>query len=159
MNHSEKWDRKYLELARYIAENWSKDPSTKVGAVLVNWQANQEFIGYNGFPRGVIDSLERLENREVKYELIVHAEVNAILKAGTMSRGSTLYVWPSFDNPPICSNCAKIVIQAGVKEVVGYAENLNDPRVVRWAKSIVQSRTMFIEAGVDWITLTPPRIV
>lgn len=92
MKISEKWDRKYLELAKYIATNWSKDPSTKVGAILVNYETKREFIGYNGFPEGVLDTPERYNDRELKYKLVVHAEVNALLKAAQYARGGTLYV-------------------------------------------------------------------
>ena len=131
MNCNEKWDRRYLELAKYVANNWSRDPSTKVGAILVNYEYQREFIGYNGFPRGVNDSPERYADRELKYKLVSHAESNAIFKAGDYSRGSTLYVYPSFALPPICDNCAKLAIQSGVKEVVGYIADPDDPRVKR----------------------------
>lgn len=153
MKPTEKWDRKYLKLAQHVAENWSKDPSTKVGAVLVNYDINQEFIGYNGFPHGVEDQPERYADRETKYKLVVHAEVNAILKAGHWARGASLYVYPSFSLPPICNECAKVAIQAGISEVVGYAPNLDDPRVQRWLNSISISKTMFEEAGITWRTL------
>jgi dCMP deaminase len=150
MNKSTKWDRKYLSLAKYIAETWSKDPSTKVGAVVVNWQASQEFIGYNGFPRGVNDWGGRYDDRELKYKLVVHAEVNAILKAGPMASGASLYVYPSFASPAICNECAKIAIQAGIKEIVNYLPDLDDARAKRWEESISYSRSMLREAGVSW---------
>src|SRR6266436_5419974 len=79
-----------------LANRLGKDPSTKVGAVLVNYDENKEFMGYNGFPRGVHDDEERYDNREQKYKMVVHAEVNTILKAGDYARGATLYVFPSF---------------------------------------------------------------
>lgn len=148
----EKWDRRYLELAKAVS-TWSKDPSTKVGVVLVNYDHHQEFIGYNGFPRGVEDTDERLNDRETKYKLVVHAEVNAILKAGHMSQGATLYVYPSFMLPPICNECAKVAIQAGIKTIVGYEPDLNDPRVQRWANSSNIARTMCQEAGITWRSL------
>jgi dCMP deaminase len=156
MKSTEKWDRKYLELAKYVANAWSKDPSTKVGAVLVNYEVGQEFIGFNGFPRGVDDSPERYADRELKYKMVVHAEVNAIQKAGQLARGSTLYVYPSFSFPPICNECAKLAIQSGVKEVVGYEPDLTGiapSRVARWAESILISKTMFEESGVTWRSL------
>jgi dCMP deaminase len=155
MKPTEKWDRKYLGLAKYVANEWSKDPSTKVGAVLVNYDYRQEFIGYNGFPVGVRDTLERYADRELKYKLVVHAEVNAIHKAGHLSRGATLYVYPAFSLPPICNECAKLAIQSGIKEVVGFEPDLNDhPRVQRWINSISISKEMFEEAGITWRTLT-----
>ncbi len=147
------WDRKYIELAKYVALNWSKDPSTKVGAVVANFEMRQEFLGYNGFPRGVADTPERYNNREVKYTLVVHAEANAILKAGRLAKGATLYVWPSFSLPPICNECAKLVIQSQIAEVVGYEPDLSDPRVQRWIDSISVSKTMCEEAGITWRTI------
>jgi dCMP deaminase len=153
MKPTEKWDRKYLGLAKYVANEWSKDPSTKVGAVLVNYDYRQEFIGYNGFPIGVADTEERYSNRELKYQMVVHAEVNAIHKAGHLARGATIYVYPSFSLPPICNECAKLAIQSGIKEVVGFEPDMNDPRVLRWINSISISKTMFEEAGITWRTL------
>jgi len=153
MKISEKWDRKYLELAKYVADNWSRDPSTKVGAILVNYEHNKEFIGYNGFPRGVNDAEERYNNRELKYKMITHAEINAILKAGGMSREATLYVYPSFVpeeiGPCVCNECAKFVIQSGIKEIVSYTVT-PDKIKESWIESIKISAMMCEEAGVTW---------
>ncbi|NCA14162.1 MAG: hypothetical protein EBS89_08535, partial [Proteobacteria bacterium] len=74
------WDRWFLGLAHYVSTA-SKDPSTKVGAVIVDAERRVVSVGYNGLPRGVEDSEERLHNREVKYKMIIHAERNAILFA------------------------------------------------------------------------------
>jgi dCMP deaminase len=148
------WDRRYLELAKYVALNWSKDPSTKVGAIVVNHEFRQEFIGYNGFPIGVKDTPERYNDRETKYKLVVHAEANAIRKAGHLAKGATIYIWPSFSLPPVCNECAKLVIQAGINEIVGYAPDMSDPRVQRWLESISISKMMCEEAGITWRTLT-----
>ena len=153
--NTDKWDIRFLELAKHVAQ-WSKDPSTKVGAVLISSEG-REFVGYNGFPKGVLDSEERLNNREVKYKLVVHAEVNAILKAGDKARGGTLYVWPSFSLPPICNECCKVAIQAGVKEIVGYLPNENDERVQRWKASIYISEEMCNEAGISFRGITEPK--
>lgn len=149
MEINEKWDRRFLELAKHIS-SWSKDPSTKVGAVLVNPDNRIVVgIGYNGFARGVQDTDERLNMRELKYKFVVHAEVNAILmaSAGGQTRGSILYVWPAFDIPNICHDCAKTAIQAGVKEVIGYI-----PGQIKesWKESLAISKTMFDEAGVTY---------
>jgi dCMP deaminase len=153
--NTDKWDIRFLELAKHVAQ-WSKDPSTKVGAVLISSEG-REFVGYNGFPKGVLDSEERLNNREVKYKLVVHAEVNAILKAGDKARGGTLYVWPSFSLPPICNECCKVAIQAGVKEIVGYLPNENDERVQRWKASISISEEMCNEAGISFRGIPEPK--
>lgn len=144
MNNIEKWDRRFLELAKQVS-TWSKDPSTQVGAVLVK-DRKVVGMGYNGFPRGVTDSEERLNNREIKYPMVVHAEVNAILQAGHAAKGSTLYVYPSFMLPPMCADCCGVAIQAGVSQVVGYKPDEEDPRVKRWADSISLAATMWEEA-------------
>jgi len=152
---TEKWDRFYLELAKFVATKLSKDPSTKVVAVVVNYDHHKEFIGYNGFPRGVSDSEERYNDRDLKYKMVVHAEVNAILKAGDYAKGSTLYVYPSFSLPPICNECVKLAIQNGVKEIVGYlpTEEASE-RAKRWQDAINIARTMCDEAGVTYRGLT-----
>ena len=148
-NSSDKWDRRFIELAKHIS-TYSKDPSTKVGAIIVNDNHLVVGMGYNGFPRGVEDSEERLNDREQKYAMVVHAEANAVLMAGHKCRGATLYVYPSFVLPPICNECAKLVIQSGIREVVGYEPDLNDERAKRWASSIKVSQQMCKEAGVTW---------
>ena len=143
------WDRRFIELARHVS-SWSKDPSTKVGAVIVGPNRLVVGIGYNGFPRGVLDSEDRLNDREQKYAMVVHAEANAIIMAGDKAKGSTLYVYPSFVLPPICNECCKLVIQSGIKEVVGYEPDPNEERAKRWQKSIEVSQQMCKEAGVTW---------
>lgn len=143
------WDKRFIELAALVA-SWSKDPSTKVGAVLVQSKNDIVGFGYNGFPKGVIDDQERYLNRELKYKLVVHAEVNAILMAGEKAKGGRLYVYPSFALPPICNECCKIAIQSGVREIIGDAPNENDPRVARWLESIKISKLMCDEAGVSY---------
>ena len=151
MQLNDKWDQFFLGLAEYYASA-SKDPSTKVGAVLVEPSTKTVVgVGYNGFARGVLDSDERLNNRDLKYKLVVHAEVNAILSARHRARGTKLYVWPSFSIPCICHDCCKTAIQAGVTEVIGrepspeYAE-----RAKRWQESIALSKMMLDEAGVAY---------
>ena len=110
-----KWDKRFIELAKHIA-NWSKDPSTKVGCVVVGEDREIRSTGFNGFPRGIKDDEERLLDREQKYPLICHAEENAIMHAariGVSLKGSTAYVtWPP------CTRCARSLIQAGIKEIV-----------------------------------------
>jgi dCMP deaminase len=144
-----KWDLRFLELAKSVS-TWSKDPSTKVGAVLVNDLKQVVGMGYNGFARGVEDTSERLNNRETKYKLVVHAEVNAIIQAGHDARDSVLYVCPSFMIPPICHDCCKMAIQAGIKGVVGFLPDEVDPRVQRWKDSSAVSKGMWEEVGLWW---------
>ena len=96
-----KWDQRYLALAKEVS-TWSKDPSTQVGAVTVGSKKEVLSQGFNGFPRGINDSDERYNNRDIKYKLVVHAEMNASYNAtysGTSLDGATLYVY----GLPICS--------------------------------------------------------
>jgi dCMP deaminase len=149
VDRSTKWDVRFLELAKHIAQ-WSKDPSTKVGAVIADQQNIVIGTGYNGFPRGVKDDSSRLLDRPTKYRMVVHAEVNAILLAGPRARGASIYVWPTLGVPNICNECAKFAVQAGIVEVVGYAP---DEETARWAESIECARQMLLEAGVNFRTV------
>jgi len=149
---NEKWDKRFLELAKQVS-TWSKDPSTQVGAILVQGR-KVVGLGYNGFPAGVNDDPDRYANRELKYKMVVHAEVNALLNAGHDAHGATLYVYPSFALPPVCNDCCKAVINAGVKTIVGYAPDMNDPRVKRWLDSIAVSKDMCDEAGVNYYSVS-----
>lgn len=138
-----KWDRRFLELAQFYAQ-WSKDPSTKVGAHIVRPNRTPVSYGYNGFPRKVEDSEERYNNREVKYKMVVHAEENAILNAEVRSalKGATLYVTPFMP----CARCAASIIQVGIEEVVTTA---TPPELAkRWSEDIEITQTMFQEANV-----------
>lgn len=146
----EKWDRRYLDIAKAVS-TWSKDPSTRVGAVLVR-DNRLVSVGYNGFPEGVNDDAERYNDRELKYELVVHAEVNAIFTAGDRSKGSTLYVYPGFGSPCMCTGCAKLAIQAGVKRVVGLVEEIDAERLSRWKSSLENAQLMCDEAGIETVT-------
>ncbi len=139
---SEKWDKRFLALASHIA-GWSKDPSTQVRCVVVGPDREIRSTGFNGFPRGIEDSIARLENRELKYPLICHAEENAIMHAariGISLKGCTAYVtWPP------CSRCARSLIQAGVDEVVYPAES-EIPE--RWGDDFEIATSMMNEAGL-----------
>lgn len=147
-----KWDRRFLDLATQIS-SWSKDPSTKVGAVIVNELKEVVGTGYNGFPRGVGDVQERYDDRETKYKLVVHAELNAIIMAGHRARGGTIYVVPAFGSPPLCSSCAKAVIQAGIRRVVGYTADVSEEVAARWEEELNAARLMCLEAGVEISTI------
>ncbi len=145
---SNDWDQRYMDLAIQIA-GWSKDPSKQCGAVCVGNNGQILSQGYNGFPRGVTDSEERLHHRETKYKFIVHAEQNAIYNAtlnGSCLEGSTMYVY----GLPICNDCCKGIIQVGIKKVV--MPKLGDIPP-KWQESWQYSETMFNEAGVEifWI--------
>jgi len=139
---STKWDQRFLNLAEHIS-GWSKDPSTKVGCVVVGEDREIRSTGFNGFPRGIADDSERLSDREKKYPLICHAEENAIMHAariGLSLKGCTAYVtWPP------CTRCARSLIQAGVIEVV-YPSGSEVPE--RWMSDFEMSTQMMNEAGL-----------
>ncbi len=152
---TEKWDLDYMALARFWADRKSKDPSTKVGAVLVGPNRVLISMGYNGFPRGIEDRPSRYADREVKYPLVVHGEVNAILNAPAIPPGSTLYctLFP-------CNECAKMIIQSGVTRVVAPApEEVDEKRAKRWCDSHVLSTQMFAEAGIKMEFTEDPELL
>ena len=140
-----KWDDRYMDIAKRIAA-WSKDPSRKIGAVAVGSKGQILSQGYNGFPRGILDSKDRYDNRERKYQLVVHAEMNVIFNAtfnGVSLDGASLYVY----GLPVCSECAKGIIQVGVKRVVILTDNIV-PDI--WTNSFKITSEMLSEAGVNW---------
>ena len=147
--HGKKWGDRYLNLAKEVS-TWSRDPSTKVGAVVIGDHGQLLSQGYNGFPRGVGDSAARYKNRDVKYKLVVHAEMNAIYNAGLNGislDGATLYVYGC----PICNECAKGIIQVGIKKVVSLRPK-DLKSLDRWTQSIKDAKAMFTEAEVMYLT-------
>ena len=138
---SDKWDLRFMDLAKHIA-GWSRDPSTKVGAVAVDSRKRLVASGFNGLSRRVEDSQERLHNRTTRYSLTVHAEINMLISAERSLRGCTVYLWPM----PPCSQCAAALIQAGISRVVSPAPapDLAD----RWGESIDLAVMAMREAGV-----------
>lgn len=139
---TEKWDKWFLGLAQYVSTA-SKDPSTKVGAVVIDPLNRVVSVGYNGFPRGVTDSAERYDNRDLKQKIVVHAEINAMTFAQRSLAGCTLYTWPF----GCCARCAVQVIQNGIKRVVSQVIpcHLND----RWGDDVLLAESLFSEAGVE----------
>jgi dCMP deaminase len=140
-----KWYLRYLALAKEVA-TWSKDPNTQVGAVVVGSKGQILSQGYNGFPRGIKDSNKRLNDRDLKLSLIVHAEMNAIYNAtysGVSLDGSTIFIY----GLPACSECAKGIIQVGIRKVVVSKECIESRP--HWNESWNKSVEMFTEAGVN----------
>lgn len=134
-----KWEIHFLWMARG-ASRMSKDPSVKVGAVIVK---DRRVIGtgYNGFPPGIADD-ERLHDRDEKLALVVHAEMNAILQAGRDAQGATLFMWGFMGAP--CRNCTKHVIAAGITRVVVSGPQVPD----RWAEDLACAEKTLDEADV-----------
>lgn len=147
---SNKWDKRYMGIAREVS-TWSKDPSRQIGAVAVGEKGQILAQGYNGFPRGIKDSDERYSDREKKYKYVVHAEMNCIYNAswnGVSLNNSIFYVY----GLPVCSECAKGLIQVGVKKVVVQVPNqISIP--INWLKHEKTTKELFREAGIEYAKL------
>lgn len=134
------WQSFGLGMAEYMASR-SKDPSTQVGAVILDPNNRVVGVGFNGFPHGIRDD-HRLNDRETKYEMIIHGEMNAILFARRDLHGCTLYTHPFMP----CSRCAVVIIQVGLSCVITpYNDN------ERWQESFKLTRALFDEAGVELV--------
>lgn len=146
--NDEKWHARFLRLAEEVS-TWSKDPSTKVGCVLAK-ERRVISTGYNGFPKNLSDSFDRLMDREQKYEMTVHAEVNAVTTAalhGVSTENCTAYVTFS-----PCSRCAAVLINAGITAVyVSGGSSIPD----RWLQNFILASKMLAEAGVHYQVIDP----
>lgn len=140
-----KWDHFYLGMADYIASA-SKDPSTKVGAVIVRPDLTVASVGFNGFARNMWDNPRLYEDREEKLSRIVHAEMNAILNAHGPVAGYTLYC--TF---PPCDRCTVFIAQAGIRRVVTYP--VPAERADSWAESLRRATVYMTEAGITFNVL------
>lgn len=140
----DKWDRRFLAVAELVS-TWSKDPSTKLGCVLVR-DRRIVATGYNGFPAPIADD-ERLHVRDTKYKYVVHGEMNAVLQAGLEARGTTLYLHSPNGGPP-CERCCPHLITVGVERVVYW----NAPENPRWPQAT--SLAMLNEARVGITVIT-----
>lgn len=137
-----KWDLRFLKLARDWS-TYSKDPSTQTGAVVVRPDLSiAAGPGYNGFPPGVIDTPERYADRDLKYKLIIHCEINAMDSSHEPLTGYTLYTWPFAS----CSRCATQVIKRGIKRCV--APEIPERLQERWAEDMALTQMMYREVGV-----------
>ena len=132
-----KWNNHFMKEALLISE-MSKDPSTKVGACIAK---NKRIIskGYNGFPTGIDDFTNRLEEKKFKYALTIHAELNAVLLAQKKIKGAHLYTthYP-------CCDCAKVLVQVGIKKIF-YNKKIDSPA---WNETYKYSEILFKEAGI-----------
>lgn len=134
------WDLRFLRVALEVA-TWSKDPSTKVGAVIVRPDRRIVSTGYNGFPRGVLDDPAHLADRPTKYARTVHAELNAILQAREQLGGCEI-----FCTFPPCSGCTGAIIQSGITHVVCIAPEGDN---TRWEETWAYAAAMRKEAKVS----------
>ena len=144
------WDEYFMGVA-LLASQRSKDPSTQVGACIVDGEKRILSTGYNGFPQGCSDDAfpwNRDESLgETKYQFVVHAELNAILNAsGKKLAGSVLYVglFP-------CNECAKAIIQSGISEVIYLSDKYHN------TPSMSASRRMLDAAGIKYRQIKPTK--
>ena len=148
---SDKWHHRFMELA-FLVASWSKDPSTKTGAVVVGPDREIRATGYNGLVRGVDDNISERMERPTKYDFFEHAERNAIYNAcltGISLKGCILYA----THAP-CTDCARAIIQAGIKMVITNKIIIdeNSPKGT-WRDKLEYSAQMFKEAGIEYIEL------
>lgn len=136
------WHKRFLDLAVHIS-SWSKDPHTKVGAVIIGDNRRIVSVGYNGFPSGVNDDKIDRYSRPEKYFYTEHAERNAIYNAhltdASPVNGSI------YSTKMTCADCARAIIQCGIKEVHTYKDIKPDSR---WTESFAAAFEMYDEAGV-----------
>lgn len=145
-----KWDIRFLELAEFISK-WSKDNSTKTGAVVIGPDREIRATGYNGLCRGVNDDMPERQERPIKYEFFEHAERNAVYNAcltGTSLKGCTMYC----THAP-CTDCARAIIQSGISKVVTHAIDMTNAPTGTWRDKLEVSRQMFREAGVIYVEI------
>lgn len=112
MPNQEKWDRHWLRLAWMTAINMSKDPTTKVGAVIVSPDNKQISIGYNGFPVGISETIVKW-GRPTKYEYVIHSELNAIINCPFNTQGCSIYITMTPRH-----RCLGHMLNAGIKRII-----------------------------------------
>ena len=156
---SDRWDQFFLKMALNASE-MSKDPRSQVGAVIVGPDREIRSVGFNGFPRGVLDD-DRLGDRDKKLKLIVHAEMNAICNAarfGVPLKGCTMYLAATtktgeiWAGPP-CVRCMVEIIQLGITKVVSYVPNVVSER---WSSDMALSCELMTEAGIAYQEVAVP---
>ena len=155
-----KWEHHFLRCA-LIASEMSKDPRTRVGALITTRDGVPVSDGFNGFPRGIADTPERLLDRKIKNVLMVHAEMNAIINAarlGASTIGTILYIACNDDTgevwggAPCASECIKHILQAGFLKVVCYPAKTPST----WSCEIAQSIKLMDEAELPLIVINKP---
>ncbi len=148
---SDRWHYHFLNMAR-LHSHLSKDPSTRVGSVIVNEDNLVLGMGFNGFPRGIADD-HRLLDRDTKLKLVVHAEMNAVLGAARLGipiKGATMYTACTDDTGaiwggPPCTRCAVECIQAGIRRIIAYPAKAAPSR---WHEDLAFARSILIEAQI-----------
>lgn len=142
----EKWCKRFIELAKTVS-TWSKDEH-KVGAVIVNDKKQVIGLGYNGFAKGINDSEARLNNKDIKRDLTIHAEENAIINTyENNTDNTTIFI---YGYPP-CLHCVNVLIQSGIKRIYFYNPNEKVSRY--WKKNLNTAKDIAIEAKLIYTDL------
>ena len=139
------WTEYFLSLAETVAMK-SKDNYTKIGAVIVGYNKEVVSTGYNSFPRNINDEVFERQERPEKYYWFSHAETNAIVNAariGVSTLNCTMYVTSGVP----CADCARNIINAGIKKV--YCKEVCTTKGDKWAESQKRSLKMFKESGIE----------
>lgn len=139
-----KWDIRFLEMACLVSR-WSKDPSTKAGAVIVRPDRTVVSVGFNGFPKSMPDNDAFYQDRDEKYSRIVHCEMNALLHATERIIGYTLYTYPFMS----CDRCFVHMAQAGIIRAV--APRCPEDKRERWEPVFEKTRQYAEEMGIELI--------
>lgn len=150
MQRFQGWDDYFLQMAEFVAQK-SKDDSTQVGCVITNESQAVVSTGYNGFPRGVREDVDLRHARPEKYFWNEHAERNALYNAarmGSRTEGCTAYL-AGIPRIPVCVDCARGLIQAGISRVVVLLPLPEAPIWDRWAESWARAAEMMQEAGLE----------
>lgn len=146
---NEKWDERYVRLAKHIS-SWSKDPNAAIGAVITSPELGRIIsVGFNGFPINIEDDEDRLEDNNLKQQMVIHAEENAILFAGRAAMGCHIYVV----GKPVCSHCALLIIQSRIARVIAVRPNFS--QISKWNETGKRALELFDEAGVAFSEINP----
>ena len=141
------WDKYFMEIAKLSAQR-SKDPSSQVGACIVNNENKIIGIGYNGFPIGINDDdlpwSREGDYLDTKYPYVCHAEMNAIINSIKPPKGCTIYVtlFP-------CNECAKFIIQCGINKVVYLSDKYHDKDFTKASKILLNCVNIKTEKYIE----------
>lgn len=143
---NKKWDLRFLKLAILIAD-WSKDPSTQTGAVIVRPNRSICSVGFNGFAQKMSDNPDLYADREIKYSRVIHSEVNAQLFAREPLEGYTLYTWPFAS----CDRCCVQMLQAGITKFV--FPSPSQDALSRWGGAFEKTKKYIMEASAEFLEI------
>ena len=143
---TDKWHLRFMRMADLEVAQWSKDKSSKVGALIVD---GREIVttGFNGLPRGCNDNAPERHERPEKYNWFIHAEPNAIFNAarqGKSTLGCSMYL-----NWYPCDQCAGFIVQAGIKRL--FADKEPEWEHEKWGEKFIRAKTILEEGGVEVI--------